>query len=71
MRFGISLRMKTRATRLLTEKEQAEELQCSLRHLANLRKRRLIPYVRLGRSIRFDPAAVERALTKLSVRELA
>jgi excisionase family DNA binding protein len=56
---------------LLTEKRQAQALNCSLRHLANLRKRRQVPYIKLGRSVRFDPAAVERALAKLSVRELA
>jgi Helix-turn-helix domain len=55
---------------LLCEKEQAAQLQCSLRHLINLRNKRLIPYVRLGRSIRYDPAAVQRALEKLTVKEL-
>ena len=50
--------------------EQAEQLQCSIRHLINLRNKRLIPYVRLGKSIRYDPAAVQRALEKLTVKEL-
>jgi hypothetical protein len=55
--------------RLNTEKQQAAQLQCSLRQLVALRNRRLIPFIRLGKSIRYDPAAVQRALEKLTVRE--
>jgi Helix-turn-helix domain len=62
--------MRTRATRLLKEKEQAEALNCSLRHLINLRNRRLIPFIKLGGAVRYDPAAVERALAKLTVDEI-
>jgi Helix-turn-helix domain len=54
---------------LLREKEQAKQLKCSLRHLINLRNKRLIPFIRLGRSIRYDPTAVQHALEKLTVRE--
>jgi len=36
-----------------------------------LRKRRLIPYIKLGKSVRFDPAAVTAAVQKLSVREVS
>ena len=57
-------------SRLLTEREQAEQLRCSLRHLVGLRNKRLIPFIRLGRSIRYDPNAVERALKKLTIKEL-
>jgi hypothetical protein len=56
---------------LLTEKQQAASLQVCTRHLINLRHKRLIPYVQLGKSIRYDPKAVERALKKLSVEELS
>ena len=64
--------MQTRATyrRLNTAKQQAAELNCSLRHLAKLKAQRLIPYIKLGRILRFDPEAVQRALDKLSVREI-
>jgi Helix-turn-helix domain len=56
--------------RLLTESEQAELLTCSVRHLQNLRRAKLIPYVRLGpRLVRYDPTAVERAIQKLTIRE--
>jgi hypothetical protein len=63
--------MQPRATRLLKEKQQAQELNCSLRHLINLRRKRLIPFIRLGQTIRYDPVAVEKALEKLTVKELA
>jgi hypothetical protein len=56
--------------RLITEKQQADQLQCSLRHLVDLRNKRLIPFIRLGRSIRYDPDAVQRALQKLTIKEL-
>jgi hypothetical protein len=56
--------------RLNTEKQQAEQLQCSLRHLIDLRNKRLIPFIRLGTSIRYDPNAVQHELEKLTVREV-
>jgi hypothetical protein len=56
--------------RLNNSKQQAEELGISLRHLANLKAKRLIPFVRLGGSIRYDPDQVRRALDKLSVKEV-
>jgi hypothetical protein len=56
--------------KLLTESEQAELLTCSVRHLQNLRRTKLIPYVRLGpRLVRYDPTEVERAIQKLTIRE--
>jgi hypothetical protein len=55
---------------LLRENEQAEQLRCSTRHLINLRNKRLIPYIRLGKSVRYDPTAVHRALEKLTIKEL-
>jgi hypothetical protein len=56
---------------IVTEKELAEELRISLRGLINLRNRRLLPHLRIGRLIRYDRAAVEKALEKLTVREIA
>lgn len=54
---------------LITEKAQAQLLGCSLRHLINLRNRRLVPYLRLGRLVRYNPNEVERAIQKLTIRE--
>jgi excisionase family DNA binding protein len=53
-----------------TEYELAEELRVSQRHLINLRNRRLIPHLKLGRLIRYDRAAVEKALEKLTIKEI-
>jgi excisionase family DNA binding protein len=55
----------------ITEFELSEELRVSQRHLINLRNRRLIPHLKLGRLIRYDRAAVEKALEKLTVKEIA
>lgn len=55
----------------ITEDELARELRISQRHLINLRNRRLIPHIRLGRAIRYDPVAVDKAIEKLTVKELA
>ena len=56
---------------LLTEKQQANALACSPRHLVNLRQKRLIPFIKLGgRLIRYNPEAVARALEKLTVKEV-
>ena len=54
----------------LTEPEQAKLLKCCTRHLLGLRQKRLIPYLKLGRSVRYDPEAVARAMEKLTVKEL-
>lgn len=40
----------------------------SLRWLRELQRKRLIPFVRLGRRVFFDPAAVRTALEKLTVK---
>jgi hypothetical protein len=63
--------MRMQPREIVTEKELAKELRVSLRGLINLRNRRLIPDIRLGRSVRYDRAAVEKALEKLTVTELA
>jgi hypothetical protein len=56
---------------LLIEKQMAERLNCSPRHLVNMRLRRQIPYVKLGRLVRYDPIAVGEALKKLTIKEIA
>ena len=54
---------------LITGQEQAKRLSCSIRHLRRLRNRRLIPFVKLGGAIRFNPEAVARAVEKLTIKE--
>jgi excisionase family DNA binding protein len=61
--------MKNQEQILITETEMAEQLSCCKRHLITLRQKRLIPHVRLGRLVRYNPEAVAKALEKLTIRE--
>ena len=65
----LSCSMQMQRQPLITEQEQAELLRCSLRHLINLRNQRLVPFVKLGRLVRYNPDQVEKAIQKLTVRE--
>ena len=56
---------------LVTIRQMAAGISVSPRHLQSLMARRLIPFVKLGRSVRLDPEAVNRALEKLTVREVS
>jgi hypothetical protein len=57
--------------RLLSNKELAPIIGCSWRHVMTLREKRLIPYVQLGRLVRYDPTEVMKAIQKLTIREHA
>ena len=59
----------SRAKTLLNEKEQAALLSISWRGLQEARKKRLIPFVRIGRRVLYRPSDVERALERLTVKE--
>ena len=56
-------------SQLISEKELYNYLKCSLRHAIGLREKRLIPHICLGRMVRYDLPAVEKALEKLTVKE--
>jgi Helix-turn-helix domain len=56
--------------RLFTETELAGRLGISPRHLSDLRKQGLIPYIALGRCIRYKEKDVVRAIEKLTVMPL-
>jgi excisionase family DNA binding protein len=56
------------APRLNNPREQAAQMGCSLRTLQNLCAKRLVPYYKLGRLTRFDPAAVHAALKRLEIK---
>lgn len=58
-----------KAEPLWKEAEVASYLQISKRHVVNLRKRGLLSWVRLGRSVRYIPKDVEAALSKLTIRQ--
>lgn len=47
---------------LLTPREAAAALAISERHLVNLTKSGEVPCVRLGRSVRYRPADLQRAI---------
>jgi excisionase family DNA binding protein len=50
---------------ILTKAQLAGLLRCSERHVDNLRRRGLMPYINLGRSVRFRRDAVLSAIQKL------
>jgi excisionase family DNA binding protein len=53
--------------RLLTIEEVAAYMQASPRHVANLVRRREIPFIKLGALTRFDLDEVKAALAHLTV----
>jgi hypothetical protein len=57
--------METQGLTLVTEKEQARRLSMSWRGLQEIRKRKLVPFIRIGRLVRYSPKEVEKALQKL------
>jgi hypothetical protein len=56
--------------KLIKEREAAELMQCSARHLRNLRRKRLLPYFRLGGAIRYSVVDLDAALKRLKVEAL-
>lgn len=52
---------------LVTVKEIAVLLKCSTKHVAELRDKRLIPHVRLGRLVRYSPQEVMRAIERITI----
>jgi excisionase family DNA binding protein len=56
-------------TPLLTVPELARELNISESKIYELKDQRLIPHIRLGKSVRFDREAVVAAIERLMVHE--
>jgi DNA-binding Lrp family transcriptional regulator len=56
---------------LSTEPEEAKLLKVCVRHLRGLRYRGQVPYVRLGKSVRYNHERVLEALQKLERQEVA
>ena len=52
--------------RLLTEKEAAEYLQIKARQLYNGRVSGLIPYIRIGKALRYRKAAIDQAIERFT-----
>ena len=53
---------------LLTNKELAEKYQVCLRTVANWKRRKIIPHLRVGNVVRFDKDEVSKALERLTIR---
>jgi DNA-binding transcriptional MerR regulator len=56
--------MQNDAKLFVTEREAARLISVSPRHLHNLRQQGLVPFARLGRSIRYSPKALAEAVER-------
>ena len=53
--------------RLFNVREIADHLGVSRRTIFNMKKERMIPYLKIGKTVRFDPVKVLNALNKYEV----
>ena len=53
--------------RLLTEKEAAEYLRIKVRQLYTWRVSGLIPYIRIGKALRYRKSAIDQALDRFTL----
>ena len=53
----------------LTQEEVAKVLRVSQRHVANLQRKGLLPYIRLGRRIIFERSRLMKAIDNISTRQ--
>jgi len=53
--------------RLLTEKEAAEYLRIKVRQLYNWRISGLIPYIRIGKALRYRKSAIDQTLARFTM----
>ena len=60
----------TENIRLITEQKLAEHLMICRRQLYNWRMAGLIPYLKLGKAVRFRPADVQAALEKFTINPI-
>lgn len=54
-------------SRLLTDKEVAEKLHASVRSVIDWRNSGKLPFIRIGRSIRYRPESIRALLDKLEI----
>jgi excisionase family DNA binding protein len=55
---------------LYTRGEVAKALHCSTRTIDSLIARRALPYIKIGRLVRFRLGDVQRAINRLAVKEV-
>ena len=51
--------------------EVARRYKISVRHAANLQRRRVFPFVKLGRVVRFDVFECDRALKRHEIKSVS
>ena len=54
----------------VNKQQIANHLKCSVRHVNKMMNRRVIPYVKCGRFVRFQVSAVDTAMSKLESRSI-
>jgi hypothetical protein len=54
----------------LNKTQIARHFKCSTRHINKLMNRRILPFLKLGRFVRFDLAACDQALKKYQTTSL-
>jgi hypothetical protein len=54
----------------LTKREVAVHFKCSVRHINSLMKRRVLPYVKMGRFVRFDVAACDLSIKRIQIKSV-
>jgi excisionase family DNA binding protein len=59
------------STAFLTQEEVAQMLRVSQRHVANLQRKGLLPYLRLGRRVIYERTRLMKALDAITARTAA
>jgi excisionase family DNA binding protein len=55
---------------LFNRRQIADYIGVSERTISNMMRQRLIPVIKFGRSVRFDPVKVRKALEKYEIEEI-
>ena len=58
-------------TAFLTQEEVAKMLRVSQRHVANMQRQGLLPYLKLGRRVIFERSRLMKALDEITTRTAA
>jgi excisionase family DNA binding protein len=58
------------ATQWANKGEIARHFKCSARHINKLMRRRILPFVKIGRFVRFDVAACDQAMKSYQTKSL-
>ena len=55
---------------LFTRKQIADYIGVSERTISNMMRKRIIPVIKIGKSVRFDPSKVRKALDKYEIEAI-